>query len=103
MGRFVKAVSLADVPPGASTVVEVEGKEIALFNQGGTVYALSNTCPHAAGPLAEGTVEEGKVECPWHGAQFDLKTGASSSALAPRGVAAYPVRVSGPDIEIEIL
>ena len=102
MSRFLKVASLAGLPPGSSTVVEVEGKEIALFNQGGTVYALDNMCPHAAGPLAEGTVEEGKVECPWHGASFDLKTGASSSPLAPRGVRAYPVRVSGTDVEIEI-
>ena len=102
MSRFLKAVSLVDLPPGASTVVEIEGQEVALFSQGGTVYALDNMCPHAGGPLAEGTVEEGKVECPWHGAQFDLKTGASSSALAPGGVPAYPVRVNGSDIEIEI-
>ena len=103
MGRFVKVASVTDLPSGASTVVEVEGKEIALFNQGGTVYALANTCPHAGGPLAEGTVDAGQVECPWHGAQFDLKTGSSSSALAPGGAAAYPVRVSGSDIEIELL
>ena len=102
MSRFLKAASLADLPPGGSTVVEVEGTEVALFNQGGAVYALDNTCPHAGGPLAEGTVEEGKVECPWHGACFDLKTGASSSPLAPKGVRAYPVRVSGTDIEIEL-
>ncbi len=102
MGRFVKATSLSDVPPGVSTVVEIEGKEIALFNAGGTIYALDNTCPHAGGPLAEGTVEEGRVECPWHGAQFELKTGVSSSALAPVGVPAYPVRVNGSDIEIEL-
>ena len=101
MSRFLKAASLADLPPGASTVVEVEGTEVALFNQGGAVYALDNTCPHAGGPLAEGTMEEGKVECPWHGACFDLKTGASSSPLAPKGVRAYSVRVSGADIEIE--
>ena len=102
MSRFLKAVSLADLPPGAATVVEIEGKEVALFHQDGAVYALDNGCPHAAGPLAEGTVEEGKVECPWHGAQFDLKTGASSSPLAPKGVRAYPVRVNGGDVEIEI-
>ncbi|MDO8730806.1 MAG: non-heme iron oxygenase ferredoxin subunit [Candidatus Omnitrophota bacterium] len=102
MSRFLKAASLSDLPPGAATLVEIEGKEVALFNQGGTVYALDNTCPHAGGPLAEGTVGEGKVECPWHGACFDLKTGASSSPLAPRGVRAYPVRVNGADVEIEL-
>ncbi len=102
MSRFVKAASAADLPPGGVKQVEVEGKEIALFNVGGTLYALDNTCTHSGGPLAEGSVEGDQVECPWHGARFDLKTGASSSPMAPDGVAAYPVRVNGSDIEIEL-
>ena len=102
MARFVKAAAAAEVPPGTSRCVEVEGKEIALFNLGGAFYALDNLCPHAGGPLAEGSMQEGKVECPWHGACFDLKTGASSSPLAPGGAGVYPVRVNGSDIEIEI-
>ena len=102
MSRFVKVASAADLPPGSAKWVEAEGKEIALFNAGGTVYALDNICTHAGGPLVEGGVEGGQVECPWHGARFDLKTGASSSPLAAGGVAAYPVRVTGSDIEIEI-
>lgn len=99
---FVKVLSLSDLPPGSANAVEVQGKEIGLFNVDGTVYALDNQCPHAEGPLAEGTVREGQVECPWHGACFDLKSGASTSPLAPDGVKAYPVRVSGSDIEIDL-
>lgn len=102
MGRFVKAAAAAEVPPGTSKLVEIEGKEIALFNAGGTLYALDNTCPHAGGPLAEGAVEGEQVECPWHGAQFNLKTGVSSSPLAPGGTGTYPVRVNGADVEIEV-
>ena len=102
MSRFVKVASLADVPPGSTKLIEVEGKEIALFNANGVLFALDNICTHAGGPLAEGTVEGREVECPWHGARFDLKSGASSSPLAPDGVQPYPVRVSGSDIELEL-
>ena len=102
MSRFVKVALLADLPPGSTKLVEAEGKEFALFNVSGTLYALDNICTHAGGPLAEGTVEGQEVECPWHGARFNLKTGASSTAIAPEGVQAYPVRASGADIEIEI-
>ncbi len=102
MSRFVKVASLAELPPGSSKQIEAEGKEIALFNVSGTLYALDNLCTHAGGPLAEGTVEGQEVECPWHGARFDLKSGATSTPIAPDGVQAYPVRVSGADIEIEL-
>ena len=102
MSQFIKVASLADVPSGSTNLIEVQGKEIALFNVNGTLYALDNICTHAGGPLAEGTVEAQEVECPWHGARFDLKTGASASPVAPDGVQAYPVRVSGADIELEV-
>ena len=102
MSRFVKVAALVDVPLGSSKWIEVEGKEVALFNVGGALYALDNLCPHAGGPLAEGTVEGQEVECSWHGARFNLKSGASSSPLAPDGVQIYPVRVNGADIEIEL-
>ena len=102
MSRFVKVAEAAGLPPGSAKCVEAEGKEIALFNAGGALYALDNLCTHSGGPLVEGEVQEGQVECPWHGARFDLKTGVSSSPLAPDGVAAYPVRVNGSDIEIEL-
>ena len=102
MAPFVKVALLADVPPGQAKAVEAQGKEVALFNVGGTLYALDNICPHAGGPLAQGTVQGEQVECPWHGACFNLKTGASSSPLAADGVGAYPVRVNGSDIEIEV-
>jgi len=98
----MKVASLADVPPGGAKLIEVQGKEIALFNANGTLYALDNICTHAGGPLVEGTVEGQEVECPLHGARFNLKSGVSESLIAPDGVQAYPVRVSGTDIELEL-
>ena len=67
MSDFVAVIPAADVPPGTARTVEVRGIRIALFNVDGTFYAVDNTCPHAGGPLGEGKLNGGIVECPWHG------------------------------------
>ena len=102
MSQYVRIASVTDLPPGQGKLVEVQGREIALFNLGGSFYAIDNTCTHAGGPLAEGTLEGEEVECPWHGAHFNVKTGAVLAPPAGEGVTAYKVRVTGSDIEIEL-
>ena len=102
MGQFVKVATVSEIPAGQGKLVEAGGKEIALFNVGGTFYATDNTCTHAGGPLAEGTLQGDQVECPWHGAHFNVKTGAVLTPPAGEGVASYPVRVNGSDVEIEV-
>jgi nitrite reductase/ring-hydroxylating ferredoxin subunit len=74
----------------------VEGQKIALFRVGEAFHALSDTCTHRGGPLSEGTVEGAEVTCPWHGARFDIKTGAVLGPPAGREVRSYPVRVPAP-------
>jgi nitrite reductase/ring-hydroxylating ferredoxin subunit len=83
-------------------LVEVEGQKIALFRVAGGFYAQSDTCTHRRGPLSEGTVEGPEVTCPWHGAKFDVRTGAVLGPPAGQAVETYPVRVTGADIEIEV-
>jgi len=75
MSEFVTVAQLADIPPGTGRTVDVKGIWIALYNVNGTLYAVDNTCPHAGGPLGEGKMREGIVECPWHGWKFDVRTG----------------------------
>lgn len=55
--------------------VTIEGKTLALFNLGGTFYAIDNECPHSGGPLAEGLVQGESILCPWHQWTFNIKTG----------------------------
>jgi nitrite reductase (NADH) small subunit len=64
-----------NVPPGESGVIELEGKEVALFNVEGRFYAIANRCPHRGAPLSRGRVEEAAVRCPLHGWLFDLESG----------------------------
>ena len=60
------------------------------------------TCTHRGGPLSEGEVEGHVVTCPWHGAKFDITSGEVLGPPAPAGVASYPTRVNGSDIEVEL-
>ena len=101
MAQFIKVASTADLAPGEVRCVEVEGKKVALFNLDGSFYAIDDTGPHRGGPLSEGEVTGDEVTCPWHGAVYNIKTGALGPP-APRGVACYAVRVQGSDVEFEV-
>jgi len=102
MAKFMKVAKTEEVTPGQGKLIEVENRRIALFNVGGTYYAIDDTCTHAGGPLSEGPVERDVVTCPWHGSKFKISTGEVLSPPARRGVASYPVRVEGSDIKIEL-
>lgn len=102
MAKLVKVAETKDLGPGQAAAFDVEGQRVAVFNVGGTLYALDDTCPHAGGPLSEGLIEGNKVTCPWHGADFDLCSGAVLCPPAFDGVKSYKVVVEGNDVKIEI-
>ncbi len=103
MGEFVKVAEAKDVAAGSGILVELEGEQVALFNVNGTFYAIGDTCTHSGGPLSEGELDGDVVTCPWHGAQFDVKTGEVTGPPAPEPVKSYRVKVEGADILIEHL
>ncbi|HEY0738331.1 MAG TPA: chlorite dismutase family protein [Herpetosiphonaceae bacterium] len=98
--EFVPVCKVSEVPAGESKLVVVNGEQIALYNVDGTFYALSNRCSHARGPLVDGEVGNGTVTCPWHSAQFDLKTGAALCAPARGPVPAYQVKIESDTVLI---
>jgi 3-phenylpropionate/trans-cinnamate dioxygenase ferredoxin subunit len=102
MARLVKVTDTRNLPPGSAAAFDVEGNRIALFNVGGTIYAIEDTCTHAGASLAEGTVEGTKVTCPWHGAEFDLTNGSALTPPAFEGVRTFRVVVEGDAIHVEI-
>ena len=57
MSKFVKVATKSEIADQSATLLEIEGKRIALFNLGGQFYALDDTCPHEGGPLREGCIE----------------------------------------------
>ena len=103
MASYQKVLRKSELPEGKGRCVELNGRRIALFNVGGEFLAIDDTCTHAEASLAEGALIDGRtVECPWHGAQFDIKTGAAKTLPAVEPVKTYPVRVAGEDVEVEI-
>ena len=72
---FVPVGAAADIQPGAAKTVSVDGREIAVFNAGGTFYAVDNYCPHQGGLLSEGWLEGTTITCPWHAWCFELTDG----------------------------
>ena len=101
MPEFVRVASVSDVEPGKVKPVKINGKTIALCNVQGTFYALDDVCIHRGGPLSEGYVEGHKLECPWHGWQFDVKTGITGANAGMR-VATYEVRIEGDDVLVGV-
>jgi 3-phenylpropionate/trans-cinnamate dioxygenase ferredoxin subunit len=97
-----RVASTTDVQPGEVRVFQVNGRSIALANLDGTFYAVDNLCTHDNGPLGEGTLWNGTIECPRHGARFDVKTGAVKALPAVRPVRAYPVQVDGDEVSVDV-
>lgn len=75
---------------------------VALANVEGQFYAFGNICPHAGGPIGDGFLEGCVVECPWHAAQWDLRTGEALTALATADIPLFEVRIVGDDVEIKL-
>jgi len=102
MGEFVRVAMADELAPGQGKLVEVNDKEIALFNVDGSFYAIDRTCTHMGGPLSEGELEGTRVTCPWHGAVFDVTTGDVLGPPAARGVTKYNTRVENGGVEVEV-
>jgi nitrite reductase (NADH) small subunit/3-phenylpropionate/trans-cinnamate dioxygenase ferredoxin subunit len=75
MSSYITVAKVGQIPPGTCKSIEVRGVLIALCNVEGRVYALDNTCPHAGGPIGEGTLTGELITCPWHGWRFNVRTG----------------------------
>ncbi|HEV2438599.1 MAG TPA: non-heme iron oxygenase ferredoxin subunit [bacterium] len=98
----VKVAQVSKVVPGTGTVVSAEGKAIAVFNVGGTFYAIANACTHMGGPLGQGALDGTTVTCPWHGSQFNVTSGQVVTGPARNPVASYPTRVQGDDVLVTL-
>ncbi|MGH8611350.1 MAG: Rieske (2Fe-2S) protein [Gammaproteobacteria bacterium] len=73
--RWVRVARVSDLAPDSILRVEAEGRALALVNRAGELFALDAVCPHQGGPLDEGSLWRGTVECPWHHYRFDPATG----------------------------
>jgi nitrite reductase (NADH) small subunit len=99
MDGFQLVGHVEELPPGSGKVVRVNGKDLALFNVDGRFYAISNTCPHEGGPLAEGRLKGCVIACPWHDLAFDVRSGHGTDG-GGYCVGSYEVRVEGREVFI---
>ena len=97
--RFVTFGKTSEIGPGERDIREIEGWWIAVFNVGGQYYAIEDVCTHDDGPLAEGELYGYEIECPRHGARFDIRTGKVTRMPAVVPVKWFP-RVEGDEIQV---
>ena len=98
----VKTINISEIDENSVKVVNIENKDIAIFNVDGEFYAIDDLCSHAEASLAEGEVFDCKVECPLHGAEFDLKTGEAVTLPATRPVDTYMISVENDILYLEM-
>ncbi|WP_447971318.1 Rieske (2Fe-2S) protein [Nitrospira sp. M1] len=101
MGDLITIAKTDQISPGSGMVAEVEEKSFAVFHVNGAYCVIDNTCVHRGGPLGEGELDGDIVTCPWHGWEYNVKTGACTNNPAAC-VKTYNVTVEGSDIKVEI-
>ncbi len=102
MAKWVTLAQVGDIVPGQVRYFEANGYRIALCNVNGEYYAIADECTHDGGPLDRGELEGYEVECPRHGARFDVRTGKPLCLPAVIPVETYPVKVEGGKIKVAL-
>ena len=98
----VKIAKASELEPGKSKAVEVLGRAIAVFNIKGEFFAIDDSCSHMGAPLANGMLGGKEVTCEWHGASFNLETGAATEGPTRGDIRAYKVICNADDLEIDL-
>jgi nitrite reductase/ring-hydroxylating ferredoxin subunit len=99
--RFVTVARAEDIPPGRVIRVRAGDEEIALAHCDGGFHATQGHCLHLQGPLGEGRLDGCVLTCPWHGWQYDVRTGENEFDLAIK-LRTYEVRVQGGEVQVAI-
>lgn len=101
---FVKVATLEEIGEGEVLAVEAEGKAVCLARVDDIVYAFADNCSHRDFPLSNGEVDpdDCSITCEWHGARFDIRTGAALALPATRPIPVYECRVEGDAILVDV-
>ena len=100
----VKVCKVNDIPDKGMKSFDINGEPVLVANVNGTFYSISDLCSHAMAYLSEGELlpEDCHVQCPDHGAIFDLKTGEAIALPAVSPVSSYPITIEEDQLVIEI-
>ena len=101
MSDFTTVAKAGDIPPGEGAAFPVNGRTVAVFNDGGRYFAIDDFCPHMGASLAGGHLEEGVVSCPWHTWRFRICDGTWCDNPKIK-IDHYDVRVQGEQIQVRV-
>ena len=99
---WINAAALSDVPEGDVIGVQVGGKEIALYEVDGEVFATDNICTHGHARLSDGFLEGREIECPLHQGRFDVCTGQARCAPPTENIKTYAVRIDNMRVMLKL-
>ena len=102
MSAWVEIGQVGEIPEGRVKVVEIGAQRLAIAHVGGEFFAVQDRCTHDEGPLGEGELFGNDIECPRHGARFDVRTGQPMTLPAVVPVKTFPVRVEGQKILAQV-
>ena len=100
--EYVRVARASDIPIGQVKAVEVASKRLLICHTADGFYAVDDTCTHDDGPLGDGWLDGTAIECPRHGARFDVTTGKVLCLPAAVPITAYPVHVDGEDVTVNV-
>lgn len=101
--NWVEALALTAVPEGDVIAVKLDGKELAVYEVDGKVYATDNLCTHGHARLSDGFLEGHEIECPLHQGRFDVCTGKALCAPLSQDIKTYPVKIEDGKVLIKLL
>jgi len=100
--QLVSVAKAGEIPVGELKPVLVKGKQLLICHTAGGFFAVDDTCTHDDGPLADGWLEGEAIECPRHGARFDVRTGQVLCLPAAVGIRSYPVTIDGDEVKVSM-
>ena len=101
-GEFVTAAKASEIPVGQLKPVEALGRRLLICHTDRGFHAIDDTCTHDDGPLAEGWLEGTAIECPRHGARFDVTSGKVLCVPAAVPINSYRVQVEGDEVKVNV-
>ena len=100
MSDWVDVEAVDAIPPGSCVVVDVDDVMVAVFNIEGSFYAIEDLCSHDGGEIASGCLYGEEIECPRHGARFNVKTGKVLTAPAYEDLETFEVRIENHTVQV---
>jgi 3-phenylpropionate/trans-cinnamate dioxygenase ferredoxin subunit len=100
--EFRRVAAVGEIAPGRSLECTIDGQRVLVCNVGGEHFAVADVCTHDRGPLGEGRMRGSTVECPRHGARFDVRDGSVKAPPAIKPIATYAVRVRDGAVEVAL-